>query len=89
VTIENGGADPDRLDAVLSTVSRDAEIHVIVIDQDFVTDSSLKAVTLPPRTRLEMKPGGAHVALLHLDQPLRPGSWYPLILSSDGRVRPA
>jgi copper(I)-binding protein len=49
-------------------------------EADITTMKSLASVTIPPKGRLELKPGGIHLMLEGLKQPLKLGQKVRLVL---------
>jgi len=76
--IENRGA-ADRLTAVSSPVAGRAELHRTTTRDGMARMEHQHAVAVPPG-RTEFAPGGLHVMLLGLEQPLRAGDRFPLTL---------
>lgn len=80
VTIVNGSDATDRLTEVHTPVAADAMVH-----RSFEQDGAMKMEHLPSveirsGQRLEMKPGGMHIMLMGLKQPLKKGDQFPLSL---------
>lgn len=80
VTVFNGSGISDRLVGVQSPVATDAMVH-----RSFEEDGTMKmehvvAVDVGAGQRVEMKPGGLHIMLVGLKQPLRKGDQFPLSL---------
>lgn len=90
-TIVNEGGAPDRLVGVSSPIAAAAELHVSVVEGTVATMRPVSAVDLAPGQRLELKPGGLHVMLVGLRQPLRQGDRVPLVFTFEkgGRVEAA
>lgn len=81
VTIFNGGNAPDRLVGVASPVAPDVMVH-----RSFEEDGTMKmehvaAIPIDAKQRIEMKPGGLHIMLVNLKQPLKKGDQFPLSLT--------
>jgi copper(I)-binding protein len=49
------------------------ETHVNIKDGDILRMRETKALDISPKGKLELKPGGAHLMLIDLKQPLREG----------------
>ncbi len=79
--VENTGATADRLIGVVSPIAGSAEIHQMAIEGGVMKMRALQALDLPPGGRVELKPGGYHVMLLNLKQPLKVGDKVPLTLT--------
>jgi periplasmic copper chaperone A len=80
-TIENNGTTGARLLSVASPAARVAELHQMAIDGGVMKMRAVGAVEVQPGGRLELKPGGYHVMLSDLKQPLRTGDQFPLSLT--------
>ena len=59
-----------RLVAVSSPVAGITEIHEMKMDKDVMRMSAVQALELPAGKAVELKPGGYHVMLMDLKQPL-------------------
>ncbi|MDM0012156.1 copper chaperone PCu(A)C [Variovorax sp. J22P168] len=58
-----------------------AEVHEMKMEGDIMRMRELKdGLALPPRQTVELKPGGLHVMLMELKQPIAKGSTIPLTL---------
>jgi periplasmic copper chaperone A len=73
-------AAPDRLIGLSSPVAAKAELHVMTMEGGVMTMRPLSGIDLAAGRRITLKPGGAHVMLVGLKQPLRPGQSFPLTL---------
>lgn len=80
LTIENIGAAPDRLLSVSSPVAGVVELHEMRLDAGVMRMRSIPAMEVKPGEKLELKPGGYHVMLTELKQPLKVGDRFPLFL---------
>jgi copper(I)-binding protein len=70
-----------RLVGVATPVAGVAEVHEMKMEGDVMRMRELKdGLALPARQTLELKPGGNHVMLMDLKQPLAKGSTVPLRL---------
>lgn len=79
VTIFNGGA-PDRLVSVTSPVAPDVMLHRSFEEGGMMKMEHVPALPIDTGQRVEMKPGGMHIMLVNLKQPLKKGSQLPLSL---------
>jgi copper(I)-binding protein len=72
----------DKLLAVASPIASRAEIHTHVDDNGVMRMRPMPGgLELPAMQTVELKPGGVHVMLMGLKQPLKEGDSFPLILS--------
>lgn len=79
MTIENEG-QPDKLLKAASPVADLVQIHEHVMEGNVMKMREVPAINLPAG-RTEMKPGGYHVMLIGLKQPLKEGTRFPLTLT--------
>jgi len=88
LTIENQGAVADRLTAVASPVAAHAEVHGQIMENGVAKMRAAGPVELPPGARTAIEPGGLHIMLMGLKQPLVEGEHVPLtlIFERTGRV---
>ena len=78
--IENRGQASDRLVSAHSPIADRAEIHTHEMDGGMMTMRRVHAVEVPAQGEVTFKPGGLHVMLLGLKQPLVAGERFPLAL---------
>jgi copper(I)-binding protein len=79
--VQNASATPDKLIGVASSAAGSAEIHQMAMDGGVMKMRAVTAVEIPSGGKLELRPGGYHVMLLDLKQPLRAGDKVPLTLT--------
>jgi hypothetical protein len=79
--IENSGTTAVTLVGAASPIAGAVELHQMAMDGGVMTMRAVGALDVPPGGRLELKPGGYHVMLLDLKQPLKVGDKFPLKLS--------
>lgn len=80
VTIENTGTRTDRLIGASSPVAGVAELHEMSVDAGMMRMRGVAAMDLKPGETLQLKPGGYHVMLGDLKQPLKAGEKFPMTL---------
>jgi copper(I)-binding protein len=80
LTITNTGA-PDTLTGAATPVAAMAEVHESINDHGVMKMRSVAAVPVSPGTPVVFGPGGLHIMLMGLKQPLREGERFPLTLS--------
>ena len=78
LTITNKGGD-DRLVSV-ATAAGAASLHSTSMDGGVMRMRPLDGLVIPAGARVELKPGGTHIMLMGIKQPLAPGSTLPLDL---------
>jgi copper(I)-binding protein len=81
MTIKNQGTETDRLVSASSPVAGLVEIHEMAMDGGMMKMRAIKGIDVKPGTAVELKPGGYHVMLEDLKQPLKEGDRIPLRLT--------
>jgi len=88
---ENGAAyltiaspTPDRLTGLSTPAATAAELHMMTMEEivagGVMRMRQLAGIDLPAGQKVALKPGGAHIMLVGLKQPLRPGQSFPMTL---------
>lgn len=88
--ISNKGRQADRLVSATSPAAREVQIHTMSMDGGVMRMRQLKqGIEIPAGKTVELKPGGYHIMLMGLKQPLSRGSSVPLTLTFQkaGQVR--
>jgi copper(I)-binding protein len=80
-TIINHGHRADRLIRVRTPVAGKAEMHTSVMEDGLMKMRPLNAVEVPPGEPTMFQPGGNHVMLMQVKEPLRKGESFPMILT--------
>lgn len=80
VTVENRGASEERLVGVSSPVAESVMIHETGEENGVARMRPLDAPVIPAGDTLAMQPGGVHIMLMGLLQPLKEGESIPLTL---------
>jgi periplasmic copper chaperone A len=81
LTIRNAGTQPDRLLGAASPVARSVELHTHVRDGEVMRMRMAEGgIAIPPGATVTLRPGGVHVMLVGLKEPLAQGSEVPLTL---------
>ena len=81
LTIENKGAAPDRLTAVSGDVAGKVEMHEMAMNNGVMTMRPLdKGLVIEPGKTVKLAPGGYHLMLMDLKNPLKQGEKVPLVL---------
>ena len=78
--IRNNGAQPDRLLSASSPAAKRVEMHVTEQAGEVAKMRQLRAFEVPGRERLALEPGGAHLMLVDIVQPLKKGERFPMKL---------
>ena len=81
MTIKNVGLDADRLVSVSSPAAGLVEIHEMAMEGGMMKMRALKGIDLKPGATVELQPGGYHVMLEDLKQPLKQGEQIPVKLT--------
>ena len=73
-TVTNKGSVPDRLIGVTATVADHAEVHEMAMKGNVMTMRPLAhGLEIKPGETVQLKPGGNHVMMFGLKQPLKAG----------------
>ncbi len=81
ITSAQGG----RLVGVASPRAGVAEVHEMAMEGNVMKMRAIPALDLPAGKAVELKPGGYHVMLMELKQPLKAGETVPLTLTVEGK----
>jgi periplasmic copper chaperone A len=81
MSIENRGKDADRLISVTSPVAGLAQIHEMAMEGGLMKMRAVPGIELKPGSTVQLRPGGYHVMLEALKQPLKQGDEFPLTLT--------
>jgi copper(I)-binding protein len=73
-----------KLVAVQSPAAGRAEVHEMKRDGDVMRMRPLTSLNLPAGRPVDLTPGGYHVMLMQLKQPLKAGDTVPLTLTVEG-----
>jgi periplasmic copper chaperone A len=81
LTIENKGAAPDRLIGVAGEVAGKIEVHEMAMKDGVMTMRPLdKGLTIEPGKTVKLAPGGYHLMMFDLKNPLKQGDKVPVTL---------
>jgi periplasmic copper chaperone A len=81
LTIENKGSTPDRLISGAGEVAGKVEIHEMAMNNGVMTMRALdKGLPIEPGKTVKLAPGGYHLMLMDLKNPLKQGDKVPLTL---------
>ena len=81
LTIENRGQQSDRLIAASTPIAGHTELHEHVHEDGLMKMQKIDRVEIAPGESVEFSPGGHHVMLFDLKEPLSDGHRYPLTLT--------
>ena len=79
-SMTNAGRKTDRLIAISSPIARQVQMHESRTVQGIVQMRPVTSVECLPGATVKSEPGGLHVMLLDLTQPLVAGMKFPLVL---------
>lgn len=79
--ISNHGTADDRLMGASTTVAAKTELHITLNENGVMKMRPIADVAVKAGGSAEFKPGGMHVMLLGLKQPLKAGDSFPLTLT--------
>ena len=82
--VENGGSAMVRIVSVSTPIADRAELHAHETDGGVMKMRHLREVEVPAGGEVSFEPGGLHVMLIGLKQPLKAGESYPLAVEFDG-----
>lgn len=80
MVLRNTGTSTDRLVGVSTPVAQKAELHTHIKDGELVRMRQVEAIELVSSTSVALEPGGLHVMLIGLKQPLVKDQPFPLTL---------
>jgi len=81
LSVLNDGAEVDRLLAVATPIADRASLHATIMDDGIMKMRPVKAIEVHPGEPAVLKPGGVHIMLMGLRQPLKEGATFPLTVS--------
>ncbi|WP_225769698.1 copper chaperone PCu(A)C [Inquilinus sp. Marseille-Q2685] len=81
VTLANNGPNADRLLGASSPIAETIQFHSSSSESGVMKMDQLSALDLAPGETVTLKPGGIHMMMLGLTQPLREGQTFPLTLT--------
>ncbi len=80
MTLMNMGSEADKLVAVSTPAAKKAEIHNHVMEGGLMKMRRVENITIAPGASTVLEPGGLHVMLMGLTEPLVEGKSFPLTL---------
>ena len=81
--VENGGSETVRIVSVSTPIADRAELHAHETDGGVMKMRHLHELEVPAGGEVSFEPGGLHVMLIGLKQPLVDGESFPLTLGFD------
>jgi copper(I)-binding protein len=79
--VDNASNAADRLVRASTSVAAGVALHQMVIDEGVMKMRAVPSIEIRPGGRLELQPGGYHLMLLDLKQPLNAGESFPMTLT--------
>ncbi len=81
LTIENKGSTPDRLTRASAEIAGKVEVHEMAMHNGVMTMRPLDdGLDIDPGKTVKLAPGGSHLMLVDLKNPLKQGDKVPLTL---------
>ena len=71
----------DRLTAAASPVAKTVQLHTMTMEGSIMRMRPVAAIEIPAGEPVALKPGGFHIMMEGLNQPLREGQSFPLTLT--------
>jgi periplasmic copper chaperone A len=78
--IRNTGAAPDRLVSATSPAAGRMELHTHIRDGDVMRMRPVNDIPVPANGEVTLQPGGLHLMLIGLTQPMNAGQTIPVTL---------
>ena len=82
LTVTNTGDGDERLLQVSTPIGRPS-LHSTTMDNGVMRMRPLASLDIPAHSTVDLKPGGAHIMIMGVKQPLAAGSSFPLTLKFD------
>jgi hypothetical protein len=80
-TLMNTGNMADRLIAASTPIAEKAELHTHFLENGVMRMRPVDGIDVQPGAPVELKPGGLHIMLMGMKDPLKEGSTFPLTLT--------
>lgn len=80
MTLENTAEMPDKLLSASTPVAAKAELHTHLKDGAVMRMREVQSIEVGPKATVRLQPGGLHVMLMNLKNPLEKGTNFPLTL---------
>lgn len=81
VTITNSGSNADRLTAVDAPGAGSVEIHTAGMENGVMRMRRLEGLDIPAGETVAMAPGGYHIMIIDVEEPVQVGATVPLTLT--------
>ena len=80
-TLVNNGSSGDRLLTATTPVADKVQFHSVSEENGVSRMREMRAVEVAPGARVTFSPGGMHIMMVGLKQPLKEGQTFPLTLT--------
>jgi hypothetical protein len=80
MTLRNSGGEAERLRSASTPIARTVELHTHIRDGEVMRMRPVPDIPVPAGQTVRLRPGGLHVMLIGLTEPLRQGTTVPLTL---------
>ena len=89
LTITNRGATADRLTGVFTSAASSVQVHQETEANGVMRMREVTSITVEPGATIALKPGGMHIMMIGLQQPLKEGQDFPLTLEFEkaGKIK--
>ncbi len=82
-TIENTSDRPIRIKGIKTKVAKMAQVHESYLDDGMMRMRHMKKFTIPAGEVRKLEPGGLHIMLMRLPEPLAEGAEFEIRLDLD------
>ena len=80
LSIENKGKVADKLLSASSPKAGSVELHTMSMDGNVMRMRQIPAIDVAPGATVKLAPGGLHIMLQEIKQPLKKGEKFPMTL---------
>lgn len=87
MTVTNHGSAPDALTRVRCPVAWASEPRTTDRGEGGLSSRAVKSIAIPPDTTVRLEPGGLHIALLQLKEPLQADQTFTCAVTFTGGPR--
>jgi hypothetical protein len=81
LSISNNGSDEDRIVSVSTPLASSAMLHQTVDENGVMKMNHVDNLAVPAGSSLKLAPGGTHIMLMGLKEPLKEGESMPLTVT--------
>ena len=81
MVLTNDGSAPDRLVSAFAEVADAVELHTHLMEDGVMRMRQVQAIEVAPGAPSVLEPGGLHVMLIGLKEPLAAGESFPMTLT--------